>query len=95
MITLFVLMTAYVPDNSIPTWGNCPSSTTIFTDSGVGTAFYTWTVPESSDDRGVVTHFNSHDSPFDFPIGPTDVVYRATDAAGNVGECTFTITVTG
>ncbi|XP_071803890.1 hyalin-like isoform X2 [Asterias amurensis] len=92
--TFSIRINPYVPDNSIPTWSSCPLSTTINTDSGVGTATHSWTVPVPSDDRGVVTPFNSHDSPFDFPIGPTNVVYRATDAAGNVGECTFTVTVT-
>jgi hypothetical protein len=29
-----------------------------------------------------------------FPIGSTTVTYRATDAAGNTAECSFTVTIT-
>ncbi|KAF5055538.1 HYR domain protein [anaerobic digester metagenome] len=32
---------------------------------------------------------------YDFPIGTTDVVYRATDASGNIATCSFSIIVEG
>ena len=55
----------------------------------------TWTEPVSSDDRGVVYTFASHNPPFAFPIGTTTVTYRARDAAGNEGVCTFNVEVRG
>ena len=92
---MFWFIAAYVPDSEKPVWSICPTSTPLTTDTGQPTATYSWIVPNVTDDRRIVTQFESHTSPFAFPIGITDVEYRATDEAGNVGLCEFTVTVTG
>ncbi len=74
----------------------CPDGQTVTNDLNLGTAVVTWpdiTVVENSGEAPVAS--SDHPSGFSFPIGSTEVVYTATDAAGNEGRCTFIVNVQG
>lgn len=88
--------TITVEDNEAPIFNSCPVDVTLSTDAGVCTAVYTYNVGSVSDNcDGSVTPVLSAGlaSGSAFPIGATVVTYTATDAAGNVGTCSFTVTV--
>jgi len=53
-----------------------------------------WNPPAPNDNCGVVSFNGTHESGTFFPVGVTTVIYKGVDAAGNVGTCNFTITVT-
>ena len=55
----------------------------------------TWVAPTVEDNSGVLTLTSSLSPGDEVPIGDTQVVYTATDAAGNSATHTFTITVIG
>ena len=83
-------------DNEDPTISGCPSTQTIYTDSGIATGTATWTAPTASDNSGSVTLTPDYNSGDPFPIGTTTVTYTATDGSGNsVSSCTFDIIVNG
>ncbi|XP_038052172.1 hyalin-like [Patiria miniata] len=91
--TFVISVMPYIPDTTQPVWSVCPSSISENTDSGQPTYQYTWVEPTATDDRGVVFRFASHSPGFNFPIGTTTVTYRARDAEGNEGVCTFDVIV--
>jgi hypothetical protein len=81
-----------VQDTTPPTI-TCPASITV-PATGVGGAVVTFDVTAADNCPGV----NLSSSPASgtlFPIGMTVVTSTATDAAGNVSTCGFTVTVTG
>ncbi|MBK5192732.1 MAG: HYR domain-containing protein [Flavobacteriaceae bacterium] len=73
----------------------CPSAITINVDSGTCGAVTNYTTPTATDNSGTPTvRFKSGlASGSVFPVGITTVIYEAEDAAGNMAECSFTITV--
>jgi hypothetical protein len=92
--------TITVVDNENPVITSCPASKTVFTDlnacyasaatvnAGLATA------TDNCNPAGV-TGIRSDGLPLtaNFPVGATDIAWRATDAAGNTATCTQTITV--
>jgi hypothetical protein len=79
-------------DAEPPSFTNCPANITVTTPST--TAVANWTAPTATDNcstPSVSANFSSGQS---FPIGLSNVVYTAVDAAGNRSECRFSVTVT-
>ncbi|MBK6264360.1 HYR domain-containing protein [Marivirga sp. S37H4] len=83
-----------VTDETMPVFSDCPADISISTTSSCE-ATVDWTEPSVSDNCSTeLTATGSH-SPGDvFPLGTTEVVYTATDDAGNTSTCTFNVTVT-
>ena len=73
----------------------CPSDRTVDTLPGKAYGNTTWDYPTTSDNSGLPVTIVGSASPLSnkFEIGTTVVRYIATDAAGNVNSCTFTVTV--
>ncbi|WP_170111412.1 HYR domain-containing protein, partial [Mangrovibacterium marinum] len=73
----------------------CPATITVNNDAGQCGAIVNYPLPVVSDNCSGVSTVKSDgpDSGTLFPVGTTSVTYRATDAAGNVAECSFTVTV--
>lgn len=84
-----------VVDNQPPTI-TCPANITVNTPVGSCTAVVNYTVTATDNCPGVTTALTSGAgtaSGSAFPIGATTVTWRATDAAGNISNCSFTVTV--
>jgi|GEM_PF-6809915 len=81
-----------VEDHEPPTWINCPSnSTVVLLDCG-DVAIGDWTAPSAADP--CLDAVSSNIQPgVALPLGPTQVVYTATDHSGNSSDCSFTINV--
>ena len=72
----------------------CPSNIRVGTDAGIDTATVAFpTMPNASDNVGVVRASTSRPSGSVFPLHNTVVEYTAHDGAGNEGRCNFTVTV--
>ncbi|XP_070531942.1 uncharacterized protein [Ptychodera flava] len=71
----------------------CPSDITLNAATGRATATANWNAPFASDNSGKVKVTSSYRSGAPFTIGETEVVYTATDPAGNTGNCSFTVVV--
>ena len=84
-----------VVDTTLPVISGCPSSQTLFTDTGYCYANLTYTVPTVTDSCGAsISLVEGLPSGGSFPQGsPTLVSYKAIDVAGLVAFCNFTVTV--
>ena len=86
-----------VVDNTVPVVSGCPASQTVNTGVGRTTCDQeaTWTAPTATDNcGGALPYFTrSHAPGATFPVGTTTVTYVFKDAAGNITNCTFNITV--
>ena len=78
-------------DTQDPTW-SVPGDITVGTDPGVSTAGVTYTATPS-DNVAVASSSCTPNSAATFPLGTTTVNCTATDAAGNTGNASFTVTV--
>jgi hypothetical protein len=83
------------PDFEAPLWVNCPPSVTMETDNGCQP--YKWTPPTLTDNctapldtLNTNTNYNGACIPANNSV---KVIYLATDISGNVGICSFTITI--
>ncbi len=86
--------TVTVNDAEAPVVSDCPANITLAAPAGECAATATWTPPTATDNCGTVTLTSSHAPGDSFPVGdPTDVVYSATDDAGQTTVCAFMITV--
>jgi gliding motility-associated-like protein len=85
--------TVTVTDNEAPVISDCPDNIVVSNDPGVCNAVVSWNVPGASDNCGVTSFTSTHNPGATFPVGTTTVTYTATDAAGNVTTCSFTVTV--
>ncbi len=87
-----------VQDTIAPVISNCPANFEVnfSTDAGCDLSVV-WDAPSflercSSTETMVSSNFNSGDN---FPVGKTEVIYEAVDAAGNKSNCSFEVIVTG
>ncbi|PIL22027.1 hypothetical protein P775_01635 [Puniceibacterium antarcticum] len=74
-----------------------PADITAPADAGTATVVVTYTAPTATDNVGLTsgpTLTAGLASGSAFPVGVTTVTYEATDAAGNTGTVSFTVTVT-
>tara|TARA_R110002012_G_scaffold99980_2_gene238467 strand:+ start:157461 stop:161270 length:3810 start_codon:yes stop_codon:yes gene_type:complete len=82
-----------VEDNTDPSTSNCPTNIIVFANSNCE-ATATWIVPNFTDNCDSSPQVASSHNPGDvFPIGDTEVIYTATDEAGNEALCSFIVTV--
>jgi hypothetical protein len=82
-----------VVDNEPPVI-TCPANITVNTPVGSCTAVVNYTISASDNCPGVTTTRTAGlASGSAFPIGTTTVSWRATDASGNISNCSFTVTV--
>jgi hypothetical protein len=88
-----VTATCPTTDNTAPVFANCPANIVL---NVVGfNAAATWTTPSVSDNCYPISVRSTSVSGSTFQKGATTVTYTATDSKGNVGNCTFTVTVNG
>lgn len=87
--------TVRVNDVQAPVFNNCPGNITQVNDPGVCGAVVSWPKITASDNCPgvVVTFVSGMASGSLFAVGTTTVVYKATDAAGNMTSCTFNVVV--
>jgi len=87
--------TVTVSDNQAPVL-TCPSNISVNTDFRVCGAAVNFSLPSVSDNCGTISpYLSSGFGPLsNFSTGSTLVSYNATDESGNVGECSFAVTVT-
>jgi HYR domain/Secretion system C-terminal sorting domain len=72
----------------------CPANITVTTAVGSCVAPVTYAVTATDNCPGVTTALTAGlASGANFPVGVNTVTYRATDAAGNISTCSFTVTV--
>ena len=83
-----------VNDTQVPTI-TCPASFTLSTDPGLCTAVATFADATATDNctnpPAIINLGLASGSPF--PLGTTNVTFRATDASGNSATCSFAVTV--
>ncbi|XP_071854043.1 uncharacterized protein [Apostichopus japonicus] len=71
----------------------CPVDVTMETDSLQPTVSVTWLPASATDNSGVVINLTSDLRPGQYEVGQHVVTYTATDEAGNIGDCSFTLTI--
>ncbi|HYF68906.1 MAG TPA: HYR domain-containing protein [Ohtaekwangia sp.] len=82
-----------VKDHLAPVFTNCPNDITVDSDQTCS-ATAIWNEPQALDNCNTVVSITSSHSPGEtFPIGITQVIYTATDAAGNTAVCEFNVIV--
>ncbi|HYG01173.1 MAG TPA: HYR domain-containing protein [Chryseosolibacter sp.] len=81
-----------VEDKSVPIFSNCPTNIEVSADHDC-LAIVNWQNPNVTDHCSSVDVLQSHQPGASFPIGITEVIYTATDNAGNTSVCTFEISV--
>jgi len=85
--------TVTVADTEIPTWTFVPADIAATAPLGSCGANVSWTPPTANDNCAVQSSSSTAASNDFFPVGATIVTYTATDASGNVGVASFTVTV--
>ncbi|SMD45535.1 Por secretion system C-terminal sorting domain-containing protein [Aquiflexum balticum DSM 16537] len=80
-------------DAIAPVISDCPTDISVSNAEGVCSAAVTWTAPTASDDSGSVSFTSNFEPGAVFPVGTTEVIYTATDPAGNQATCSFNVTV--
>ena len=82
-------------DNNAPVFDKCPDDLTVDTEVDTCGAFPTWEIPNATDDCDTdgVDIFADFQSGDFLPVGTTLVTYSAVDNVGNIGTCTFLVTV--
>ena len=79
--------------DTVPPTVTCPPDMVVWTCSPRGTDVF-FPAPVVVDDRSAIQSVEcNRESGSFFPLGVTTVICTATDACGNVGRCTFTVTV--
>jgi hypothetical protein len=86
-----------VNDTQAPTM-TCPAAVSLSTATNTCSAVATYTNPTFTDNcaptTGTSTRISGLVSGSNFPVGNNNVVFQATDAAGNTRRCTMVVTVT-
>ncbi|XP_033108663.1 hyalin-like [Anneissia japonica] len=93
----FCIFNVVVGDSEAPTFENCPSQNlTVMTDEGESYGNVSWSEPIALDNAGksgITIGYPDIQQYSHQSIGTYPIVYTATDFAGNVGKCSFAITV--
>jgi hypothetical protein len=90
----FIVTITESADNEKPVISDCPIDITVSTDPNNCNALVNWTAPSATDNSGSVTLTSNFEPGSIFPVGITQVIYTATDVAGNQSICSFKVTVT-
>ena len=87
--------TVTVNDVQLPTI-SCPGDISVNNNAGVCGAVVTYTTPVGTDicPGAVTIRTAGLASGSTFPVGTTTNTFKVTDAAGNIANCSFTVTVT-
>ncbi|CAH1274490.1 NOTCH2 [Branchiostoma lanceolatum] len=80
-------------DIESPRFTHCPRDINMYADRGNTTAFVNWTLPVAEDNSGTTPTLTSNICPRVLSVGEHDIVYVATDEAGNEQTCEFTVKV--
>ena len=82
---------------SPPSFGaTCPPNIHAYAERNRRTANVNWNEPNATDNAGVPQLVRSGKMPGkEFDEGIHTIRYTATDAIGNIAECTFKVTVSG
>lgn len=81
-----------ITDNEKPKFTSCPADIVVSTDAGCE-AVASWSVPTASDNCSIGSVTSNFIPGSSFPIGTTEVVYTASDLAGNTSKCSFSVVV--
>ena len=92
-ICSFKVTIAESDDNENPVISDCPIDIAVSTDPNNCNAVANWTSPSTTDNSGSVTLTSNFEPGSIFPVGITQVIYTATDVAGNQSICSFNVTV--
>jgi hypothetical protein len=78
-----------------PVIDNCPQNITAYTGSNSTNCevTVTWTPPTVTDNASISTFSSNYPPGYSFPVGTTNVIYTATDLAGNTTTCSFNVIV--
>ena len=81
-------------DDNIPPMVTCPSDITRPVPEGVTFLAVTFPNAVATDNSGIVS-LDGVEPPSgsSFPVGTTNVTFSYSDPRGNIGTCTFTVTV--
>jgi hypothetical protein len=90
----FIVTITESADNEKPVISDCPIDIAVSTDPNNCNALVNWTAPSAIDNSGSVTLTSNFEPGSIFPVGITQVIYTATDVAGNQSICSFNVTVT-
>lgn len=81
-----------VKDTGLPVITDCPADIVVSTGDPMGQVAE-WQPPVATDNCAQPKLKYTHASETQFPLGTTEVMYTATDAAGNTATCSFTVVV--
>ena len=73
----------------------CPADVVNSTEPGLDTGIAYWQEPTFNDNVGIVSNGSTHNPGDVFPLGNTTVTYYASDAAGNMMNCSFVVVIEG
>ena len=74
---------------------SCPSDVSSNTDAESAEYMYSWSSSGVDNVDGSVSSTCNVSSPHGFSVGTSVVVCTSSDGSGNVGSCSFSVTVTG
>ena len=89
--TVTVVRNPCLNDMSPPILSRCPDTVIVYTRGN--SAPVTWTMPTATDNCSIPTVTSNFPSGLTFNLGNTIIMVRATDAAGNVSQCNFIVSV--
>ena len=81
-----------INDGQTDVW-DCPENITTLPAPGACEAVAFWEPPVPDANCGITVTGSNYEPGDIFPVGTTTVIYTATDAVGNVFECTFDVIV--
>jgi gliding motility-associated-like protein len=84
--------TITVEDTTVPFFTGCPANITVSVSANCK-ALVNWIEPVANDNCDIASETQSGEPNTEFDVGITTVTYTATDDSGNMGICTFTVTV--
>ncbi len=76
---------------------HCPNDTVIYCKANENSIRFSYDTPEAYDNCGIdsLTRVQGLVSGAEFPVGVTQIRYKATDKSGNSSECSFNVSVVG
>ncbi|MCB0488432.1 MAG: HYR domain-containing protein [Cyclobacteriaceae bacterium] len=81
-----------VADQEAPKFVSCPADVVVSAEAGCETVA-SWTVPTATDNCSLSNVTSNFTPGSNFPIGTTEVIYTASDVAGNTSRCSFLVVV--
>lgn len=82
-----------VVDETAPVFTGCVTNDIVVTADGSCGKSVSWTQPTATDNCGLPMVTSNYSPDDEFPVGTTQVTYRAADASGNFVTCSFNVVV--